>query len=485
VKIGIVSFGDGRKRVADSLADDTMGFEAKIAGWLEKEGHEVVRYNKVVYNYAGARESADLFEDSDCDIVVFNFCVWSYPDFSVQCAQRLGCPILQIGNINPAYPGWVAFFCSAGSLDEVGIPYGRALGDIEDPTVADQVRKFLEQHDPDVRARGYDAAEELWGMRFGDFDGPSMGMYTGHVDQSQWLMQLGVQVHHRSQLTLYQEAKRVADARVEAGLKWLEDVCKEVQYDGDALTPGMDGSLARQVRWYLAMKDFCRDEGIDFCGLTGQLDMTEYEDGITADLPEALLNDIADWEDEKKKPIITATECDCNGALTMQLLHLISGDPVLFADLRHYHADLDVYDLCNSGEHSPWLAARSDDYRENWKHVTLTPASRFYFIGGGASVHFFAKPAEMVTFARITRYKGVFRCHMFTGSFVELPREQEAELGALTSPEWPHVYARYDCSYEDFAAQFACNHIHAAIGDHLGALKAACEALDIETVVMS
>ena len=68
---------------------------------------------------------------------------------------------------------------------------------------------------------------------------------------------------------------------------------------------GLDGTLARQVRWYLAMKDFCRDYGVDFCGLTGQLDMTEYEDGITADLPEALLNDIADWEDELKKPIIT------------------------------------------------------------------------------------------------------------------------------------------------------------------------------------
>ena len=485
MKLGIVSFGDGRKRVADQLFDDTMGFQNRIAAWLETEGHSVVAYDKVVYNYAGAREAADYFEDAECDIVVFNFCVWSYPDFSVQCAQRLTCPILQIGNINPAYPGWVAFFCSAGSLDEVGIPYGRALGDIEDSDVADQVRKFLTQHNPDKRERGFRAAEELWGMRYGEFDGPSMGMYTGHVDPSQWLSQLGVHVHHRSQLTLYQEAKRIAPERVEAGLAWLKQASKEIQFDDDALTDGPDGSLARQVRWYLAMKDFCRDEGLDFCGLTGQLDMTEYEDGVTADLPEALLNDISDWEDKHKKPIITATECDSNGALTMQLLRLISGDPVLFADLRHYHADLDVYDLCNSGQHSPWLAARSDDYRENWKHVTLTPSSRFYFICGGASVHFFAAPAEVVTFARITRYKGVFRCHMFTGSFEQLPAPQLTELGDQTSPEWPHVFARFDCDYPSFAAQFASNHMHAAVGNHLAALQAACEALDIETVVMS
>lgn len=485
MKIGIVSFGDGRKRVADSLAADTMGFEKKIADWFTKERHDVIRYNKVVYNYAGAREAADLFENTECDIVVFNYCIWSYPDFSVQCAQDIGCPILQIGNINPAYPGWVAFFCAAGSLDEVGIPYGRALGDIDDPVVADQVRKFLKQNNPDQREIGYDAAEHLMGMRFGEFDGPSMGMYTGHVDASQWMSQLNVHIHHRSQLTLYQEAKRIDDARVEAGLAWLEDACKEIQWDGDALTPGLDGTLARQVRFYLAMKDFCKLEGIDFCGLTGQLDLTEYEDGITGDLPEALMNDVSDWEDTVKKPIITATECDCNGALTMQLLHLISGTPSLFADMRHYNAEHDLYDLCNSGEHSPWLAGHSSNYRENWKHVTLTPASRFYFVGGGASVHFFAKPADEVTFARITRKKGEFRCHMFTGSFVKMSREQEIALGAETSPEWPHAFARYDCSYNDFVNQFSCNHIHAAIGDHLAAMKAACEALDIEPIVMS
>ena len=74
------------------------------------------------------------------------------------------------------------------------------------------------------------------------------------------------------------------------------------------------------------------------------------------DLPEALLNDIADWEENPKRVIITATECDSYGALTMQLMHHLSGTPVLFADLRHYHADLDVYDLVNSGQHSPWLA---------------------------------------------------------------------------------------------------------------------------------
>jgi len=207
------------------------------------------------------------------------------------------------------------------------------------------------------------------------------------------------------------------------------------------LTPGLDGTLARQIRLYLAMKDFIREEGIDFCGLTGQLDLTEFPDYCTADIPEAFLNDNTDFEEENKEPVITATECDSNGALTMQLLHLLSGTPVLFADLRHYYADMDLYDLVNSGQHAPWLSKYSDDFRENWKQVHLMPASEFYFIGGGASVQFYSDPADPITFARITRKGGVFRMHILTGSFIEL-------------------------------------------GDYVGELVAACEALGIEPVVM-
>ena len=88
------------------------------------------------------------------------------------------------------------------------------------------------------------------------------------------------------------------------------------------------------MRFYFAAKDFCESEGIDFLGLTGQLDYTEWPQGITMDIPEALFNDTADPENENKTPTICGTECDSNGALTMRILHEISDTPVLFADLR-------------------------------------------------------------------------------------------------------------------------------------------------------
>jgi L-fucose isomerase len=74
---------------------------------------------------------------------------------------------------------------------------------------------------------------------------------------------------------------------------------------------------------------------------------------------------------------------------------------------------------------------------------------------------------------------------MFTGAFMDINRDKEEQFGSDTSPEWPHVFARFDCDFDDFVQQFSSNHIHAAVGNWLGEMKAACEALDIEPIVMS
>jgi len=233
------------------------------------------------------------------------------------------------------------------------------------------------------------------------------------------------------------------------------------------------------------MKDFCKQEGIDFCGLTGQLDLTEWPDLSIADLQEALLNDTADWEESKKHPLICATECDSNGALTMQLMHHLTGTPALFADLRHYHAREDLYDLVNSGQHAPWFAKRSADFRRNWNEVHIRPASEFYFRGGGGSVQFYAAPAPRVTFGRIVRRNGRFVMHIFTGSFVKVPRAKEERLAKQTTYEWPHAFARFDMPLARLRDNYSSNHIHAVIGDHVAALVAACEFLGIEPIVLS
>jgi L-fucose/D-arabinose isomerase len=94
------------------------------------------------------------------------------------------------------------------------------------------------------------------------------------------------------------------------------------------------------------------------------------------DVTEAFLNDSYAW-DGAKPSTIGSTEAYMDGALTMQILSSVSGTPALFADIRHYHAHLDVRDLCNLGQHATWFAARSYDPAENLPKVHVHPCGVF------------------------------------------------------------------------------------------------------------
>ena len=161
----------------------------------------------------------------------------------------------------------------------------------------------------------------------------------------------------------------------------------------------------------------------------------------------------------------------------MQLFKQITGTPVLFADVRHYHGDRDIWDLCNSGQHATWYAARSADPAENLARVHLFPEV-FFFPAGGASVHHLAAPGEM-TLGRLTRKDGEYRMHLMLGSFETYDDETNQALMNQSTPEWPHAFARLDAPAEVFLSRFGANHIHAVPGDHRATVRAACSLLGV------
>jgi L-fucose/D-arabinose isomerase len=87
------------------------------------------------------------------------------------------------------------------------------------------------------------------------------------------------------------------------------------------------------------MRELIDEWSLDFCGIKGQPEMTNS--CCTMDIAEAFVNDTYDC-DGPKETMICSTESDIDAALTMKLMKHISGTPVLFADVRHYHGDLDV-----------------------------------------------------------------------------------------------------------------------------------------------
>jgi L-fucose/D-arabinose isomerase len=391
---------DGREGVHRDIEKFARGVEAEISAALEAAGHEVVHAREVVWTNRLAVGEARHVAAERPDLTVFNIPVWAFPHFSMLAAGETAGPLLLFSNINPEQPGMVGMLAAAGALDQIGRTYGRAYGDVSDP----EVMARLEAH---IGAAA--AVRSLKGSTFGRIGGRPMGMYTAVSNPDQWMEKFGVDVEEIDQWELVRRSEGVEAGKARAAREWLEEHTAGVHYDGKRLTPEL---LERQIRSYYAMRELIDEWNLDFSGIKAQPELTD--NFCTMDVTEAFLNDPYDW-DGPKEPHVCSTEADMDAALTMQLLKKVSGTPVLFADVRHYHADRGIWDLCNSGQHATWFATRCDDPAENLRRVHLYPEV-FFFPAGGASVHHLAAEGHF-TFARLTRKSGRYRMQVMRGAF--------------------------------------------------------------------
>lgn len=428
-------------------------FVDALAEWLRGRQHDVILPEDPPASGIRVMDEAERFARADCDGVLLPVSPGPVIDQVVQAALLVNCPVLLVGDDLPAVVD------AAGALTEVGIPFDRVLSSGGEDATRARIADWLDQHKPDTRRRGEEAAQRLHGARYGAFGRDRFGL-----DASQWLSQFGVHVQHISLSALQEQAQQVAPGRIAAGMSWLEHRCAAIDYDGQVLTPGHDGTLARQLRWYLALRDRCGDERIAFCSLPSALVGGDGA-GCAGDLPIALLNDREDWEGPRLVTIC-APDSDANGALTMQLLHGVSGQPVLAAELLRLADGPRHLDLRRTAATPPFFARHADDFVANLGMVAVKPAP-----AGGALLGFPLAAVSVITFARITRRLGRFRCLLACGELAESAAD-ESISALLPGP------------VERLVGSSFSRYLHATVGDHRGAMKAACEALDIEPVLL-
>lgn len=466
ITIGILTFSDGRPFVAEELDSLNKSFQKRLQNRLTADGYRVITGEEIICTNEQAVREAKRLAAAGCDCTIFNFAVWVFPHLAALASRFAPGPLLLFSNVNPAYPGLVGMLASAGALNQAGTSYARAYGEIEDEATYTRIRSF-------IRAAG--AVSQLRGQTFGLVGGRPMGMYTATADPASWLKTFGVDVEHIDQGEIIRLAAEVPQTRVETAFKWLEENIGHIHYDGVQLTPE---KLKTQIRATYAMKQIIEEYRLDFSGIKAQPELTNHF--CTMDVTEAFLNDPYDW-DGPHEPHVCATEADMDAALTMQIFKHLAHTPVLFADVRHYHADLEMWDLCNSGEHATYFAGASFDPKDNLPQVHFYPES-FYFPAGGASVQHLAHPGQ-ATFARLTRRDGKYWLAILRGEFVSYDEQKNRELMKQTTPEWPHAFARFTCSVDEFLATYASNHIHAVYGNWVNELRTVAELLGIEARV--
>jgi L-fucose isomerase len=184
-----------------------------------------------------------------------------------------------------------------------------------------------------------------------------------------------------------------------------------------------------------------------------------------------------------QKPVPMACEADGDGALTMQLLSLVSGgQPTLFGDLSYLDEENHTIYMPNCGALCSWFAGRSEQPAENLSKIQLRPSFR---PGGGATVYFKAAPG-LVTLARLSRRNGKYIMVLFTGEAIEpSPSAYQAFVKARGSHQLPTMFVHAKVDFDVLVDEFGSNHISGVAGNYVNELLHICKLLNIQPIHLS
>lgn len=468
IKVGLLTMSDGREYLHQDYIQLNMDYQQEIKEALESTGlFQVTAGDMPLHSNEEAKREAMKLQTAGVEATIFNYTIWCYPQFTAVAQNFAPGPYLLFCNLHPSECGMVGMMAAAGTLEQLNVKFQKLWGWVKEPEVLNKMVDFL---------RAAAAVKRLKGMTFGNFGGRPLGMYTAVANLEQWQKEFGIDVENVEQDDIIRAGETVAEEKVEHAFTWLEANVGSIQYDGIGLTPE---KLKLQIRSYYGLRKIIADKSLDFVGIKAHGDLTDRY--VTMDIAEAFLNDPYDF-DGPKEPIIAATESDMDGALTMQLFKLLTGKPVLFADVRHYDKENDVWFFSNSGTHATYFAGASMDPAENLKHVTFCPETHYY-PAGGASVHHFARGGR-VTLARLARKNGKYVMTIVPAEIVEFEKEKMAAMGNTTTPAWPVAFTRLQVSADQFLDQFPCNHIHGVYGDCVEALKLTASLLNMDVQIL-
>ncbi len=162
---------------------------------------------------------------------------------------------------------------------------------------------------------------------------------------------------------------------------------------------------------------------------------------------------------------------DADGALTMQILHLLSGGkPAALLDVRWYHPGRGTWVLANCGALPAALCATPAD-PSGFGQMRIQ--EHVFGKGGGGALPALVAP-QAVTLARLCRRDGNYWMAVLPG-VVEPARPEELEQ---VTPAFPKALVRLAAGL-DFLEEFGSNHVHMISGEYTQALTTFCDLAGI------
>ena len=467
-KAGLITFGDHRgpewAKVFEGLTVPRHEKAAQILGELPLE---LVSFPTVARTRDEINEQVDALKQAGVEVFIAHTPCWTSPNLVVHGVQRMGIYTIVLGNRDMGTHGCVGLFGAAGALSQIGNEHKRIRMDYE---TAAYEQKLL----PIIRAAS--ATARLKGSVMGHFGGRSIGIDTATFDPMGWRKQFGVDVEHIDQVEILRIAETIEQGRIDRMRTWIEQNAKEVLYNDDKFTKE---KFDFQLACYIATKDICRESGLDFTAIKcmPELSNSYVPQCMTATF---LPNDY-DGEEGEKDAIVMACEADADGALTQQILKLLSGGmPTFFADVSHIDDARKTIYCVNCGAVCAWYAGRDADPNKNLNQIVIKQSIR---PGGAAISGFFAAEGPM-QLARLYRVDGKYRMAIIPCDAVTPSEEILDEFVEARGPhQLPALFAKVDFDLDAFVDEYGSNHISGVAGAYVEELVELCRMLDIEPVV--
>ncbi len=436
-KVGLITLSLARERT--DIAEQA---HKELLKALKTQPLDVLPHDGLVLTMEDSVRISEDMVHNHIQCIIYNIGSWIYAPMVVSAVQVTGLPSIVYGYRSPTAFSLVGAAITHGSLDELDLQHRFIYGEPDSPEILTAITSY---------SRAAMAFDDLSRSKAVVIGGKTMGMVTSAVDFSQMKDIFGTEIEHVDMLRLYLNAEKVPAKKVKVKMDWAKKNYGSVNVS--------DEVLEKSVRLYFAMKEVMESEGYAFGGFKCQ---PEFIDNyVSGCLPISwLINE----------GIMISCEADMNAAFTMRILHLLSGQPVLFADVNDLDMNSGTLRLVNCGTIATDMAPSPKDVEWNPQYEYMGKAS-------GACPTFCCKEG-LVTLARLARVGGEYVMQIANGeAFV-----QDKETFKEARERWPHAFINLEGDPDLFVQHLRSNHLHMVYGDLVDELYDLCEILGIEPI---
>ena len=451
-KIGLAHLADSRDDFFEYRKDLIIQEKEKFS-WLHE--HFQIIESKIIRSQSEIKAFLDNLLREKVSSLIIHLPVWADPELCLNLVVLSDLPVVLVGNMNPSTSSLVGLLGSGGALDQCGIRHLRIFGPDDDANNS----RLLSWINAGV------CIQKLRGKKLGLFGGKSLGIFTAVVDPAQWMSIFGIGVEIIDQLEIVKMADLIPQNEVDKHIKWFESNIGKITYNSKF----SHEKLELQMRSYIATQRLISSYGFDFVGVKCQ---PELSDGYVSQcVAHALCNSSIDVYG-KKNPFVHACESDADGALSMEILKILSGGKsTALLDVRWLNLEEGVWTLANCG-------AMALDFFKSQKSTSgieeMSMQGHVFGKGGGGALTGMVKEQE-VSLMRLCRKDREYIMHFLLGEVISV---NEEELNRTTSV-FPQAFVKSKVGME-FIESFGSNHIHMVNGDYIQDLIYFCKLLNIK-----